>query len=58
MNLYQTYKTNNPDTELMSWLDNPHFEFRYSRHYKDTNTAAENADRPFFLDNVRIEKIG
>ena len=58
MNAYETYKTNNPDTDLINWLDNPHFEFRYSRHYKDTNTAEENADRPFFIDNVRIEKIG
>ena len=58
MSAYEKYKTNNSDTDLKSWLDNPHLEFRWSGHYNKNNAEAENADRCFFIDNVRIEKIG
>ena len=54
---YDSYKTQNPDTDLLSWLDSPHLEFRWSGHYNKNNAEAENADRCFFIDNVRIEKI-
>lgn len=42
-----------PDSGIRTFLEEPVLMFQWNRY----NTEADTADRPFFIDNVRIEKI-
>ena len=46
-------KESDPDADVKTFIEDPRLRFQWSRY----NTEEDLSDRPFYLDNVRIEKI-